>query len=75
MRTLTEPLLAAILAALAFASAPPAVADDAATIAGCLKTERIANRSGRDCIGRASDHCLQLRGHESTTSMVQCVDE
>ncbi len=52
----------------------PAAAEDS-TIIACLKTEHDANRSGRDCIGRMSDRCLQLPGRDSTASMVECVDE
>lgn len=73
MRNPAGPLAAAVLVAM-LAFIPPAAADDVATINACLKTEHDANRSGRDCIGRISDHCLQLPGNESTTSMVQCVD-
>jgi uncharacterized protein YecT (DUF1311 family) len=73
MRSLAQPVFAALLASLAFAPAP-AAADDAATINACLKTEHDAGRSGRDCIGRVSDPCLQQPGHDSTTDMVQCVD-
>jgi len=52
----------------------PAIADDAATINTCLQKERAGNRSGRECIGRISDPCLKLEGHDSTTGMVECVD-
>jgi uncharacterized protein YecT (DUF1311 family) len=73
MRSRPTHLVAAVAAAMLL-SLGPATADEA-TINACLKTEHAANRSGRDCIGRMSDHCLQLPGNESTTSMVQCVDE
>lgn len=67
-------LFAAAVVVASLVSLGPAVADEVATINACLATEHTANRSGRDCIGRMSDHCLQLPGNDSTTSMVQCVD-
>jgi uncharacterized protein YecT (DUF1311 family) len=73
MRNPAGPLAAAVLLAM-LAFMMPAAAEDAATINACLETEQAANRSGRDCIGRISDHCLQLPGNESTSGMVQCVD-
>jgi len=73
MRTRAALFAAAVVVAT-LVSLRPAAADDAATINACLKTEHDAARSGRDCVGRISDPCLQLSGHESTTSMVDCVD-
>jgi len=74
MRNLAGPLFATTLAAAIFAAAPAAAAGDAETIEACLKTERDAGRSGRECIGRVSDPCLSQPGNDSTTNMVQCVD-
>jgi uncharacterized protein YecT (DUF1311 family) len=67
-------LFTLIVALATLALLRQAAAGDAATIDACLQKEREANRSGRDCIGRVSDPCLKLEGHDSTTEMVQCVD-
>ncbi len=68
------------LAGLAFSllAAPilalPAAADDAGTIAACLKSEQDGGRDGRICIGRVSDPCAEKPGSESTVGMVRCAD-
>ncbi len=67
-------LFAIAVAVATLVSLRSAAADDAATINACLQTERAANRSGRDCVGRISDPCLKLSGHDTTTGMVACVD-
>jgi uncharacterized protein YecT (DUF1311 family) len=72
LRTCLMIVLAAT-AALSSAVAP-AAADDAATIASCLKAEHAANRDGHACMGKVSDPCLEGKGSETTTSMVACVD-
>jgi uncharacterized protein YecT (DUF1311 family) len=64
-----------LLAAAAFAvPAPAAAEDEAAVIATCLGAARVANKDGRDCIGKISDPCLEGGGAATTASMVACID-
>jgi len=66
------PFFAALLAGAVLASPLSATADDAGTIASCLKTERAAERDGRSCIGRISKPCMQEPGGETTAGMKMC---
>lgn len=72
MRISSGFLLAPLLAASCFVASLPAHADDAATIAACLKAEDKGGHDGRDCIGRVADPCLDKPGGQSTVGMVTC---
>jgi uncharacterized protein YecT (DUF1311 family) len=52
----------------------PAIADDAETIAACLKSETEAGRNGYDCIGSIAKSCMNAPGGDTTAGMVQCSD-
>jgi uncharacterized protein YecT (DUF1311 family) len=73
MRTLTL-LAVVVLSSVLRAACPAAQAEDPkAVITTCLDAARVANKSGRDCIGKISDPCLEGGGAESTTAMVECM--